>query len=254
VTGTISTSTDELTHNAAGSYFGVRPGITLDVHTNGQDPTSALDLPIKAGDPVTWEYFIENTSNVDLSGISLVDEHANPIACPFTGLAIGVTMTCTAEGIAQSGANQIPFHVKGVWPDGLQAFYADADSLYFGVVAGVTLDFQVNGQPADAPPGPEIVAGSTIDLTYTVTNSGNYLLQEIIVVDDASNLITCPAGTLTAGQSKVCGAQEIASLGLQQRIATVTGSVYGESVNDTDPVYYTGVQDKFYVYLPLIMR
>jgi len=255
-TGHVSTLADfnPLTHDASSSYFGVSGGITLDVHTNGQDPAAALDLLIQVGDPVVWEYFIENTSNILLSQIHLVDPTGTAIPCPAADLAIGAAMTCTVNGTAQPGAFQNDAHVSGGWPDDVQASYSDTVSYYFGVQAGLSLEFKLNGLPADVSPGGEWFIGDTVELTYEITNTGNFLLDNISVSDSVSNAITCPGQTLAAGTSMTCTAEEQVAPGIQERIATVNGTVNDNPLSATDPIYYTGVPKTYEVFLPLILR
>jgi len=243
-----------LEHDASSSYFGVQGGITLDVHTNGQDPAAALDLPINVGDPVVWEYFIENTSNVPLSLIHLVDPPDTTITCPESALAISSAMTCTRNGTAQPGVFQNDAHVKGDWPDGLQTSSADAFSTYYGVQGGISLEFKVNGSSADESPGQDWFIGDVAELTYELTNTGNYLMNNITVTDSVNNMISCPATTLAAGASLNCTAQELVAAGLQARIATVNGTVNGKPLTANDRIYYTGVPRYYDVFLPLIRR
>src|SRR3989304_6390896 len=229
-------------------------GITLDVHTNGQDSAAALDLLIQVGDPVVWDYFIENTSNIILSLVHLVDPPGTTITCPAQDLAIGAAMTCTLNGTAQPGAFQNDAHVSGGWPDDVQASYSDAVSYYFGVQAGLSLEFQLRGLPADVSPGGGWFIGGTVELTYEITNTGNFLLDNIFVSDSVSNAITCPGQTLAESASMTCTAEEQVAPGIQERIATVNGAMNDNPLSATDPIYYTGVPKTYEVFLPLILR
>jgi len=243
-----------ITASDSSHYFGVQGGITLDVHTNGQDPAVALDLPINVGDPIVWEYFIQNTSNVPLSQIHLIDPSGTTITCPASHLAIGAVMTCTLNGTAQPGAFQNDAHVKGSWPDGLQAFYADAVSYYYGVQGGVTLEFMINGLPADESPGQEYFIGDIAALTYELSNTGNYPMDNIVVSDSAYNTIYCPATLLEVGASMTCTSQEPVDADLQARIATVNSTVNGKPLSASDSIFYTGVSWPYEVFLPFIRR
>lgn len=251
VTGLIS-GTQEVSGNTASSYFGTTSGITLDVHTNGSDPASPMDLPIKAGSTVAWEYFVQNTSNIPLTGISIIQIPEVSVTCPKAGLAIGESMICFASGTAQSGANTNQVTVKGVWPDDLQAFYDYEDSYYFGVVAGVDLEVQINGSPSGTPPGPEVPEGHPAIFAAELTNTGNYLLADIVVrIDGAA--ISCPT-SLAADAVVICTAQETASLGAHTRVITVDGTVNAEAIHNEVTAYYLGVEDQYFVFLPLILR
>jgi len=250
----VTVQSAQMTDSTSGSYFGVTSGIALDVHTNTQDPGSPQDLPINVGDPVSWEYFIVNTSNIQLTEISILDNHAYNISCPSNNLAAGANMTCNANGSAQAGVFENDARVKGDWPDGLQASYAESVSYYYGVQGGITLEFLVNGLPADESPGQEFFIGDTVALTYELTNTGNYSMNNIEVSDSANNIIYCPATSLAAGASLTCTAQELLAADLQARLATVNSTVNGKALSATDPIYYTGVPRTYKVFLPVILR
>lgn len=62
----------------------------------------------------------------------------------------------------------------------------------------------VNGQDANEAPGPEVEVGMTVTLGYTVTNTGNIALSEVVVTDDDLGVIGCPRTTLAVDASMVC--------------------------------------------------
>jgi hypothetical protein len=252
VTGMVAAA--PVTDSVTASYYGVRPGITLDLHTNGQDPGSPMELLINVDEPVKWEYFIQNTSNVMLTDISLIDPPGNILTCPSSTLLVGESMTCSVNGTAVPGIYQNDAHVKGVWPDALQVFNAEAASYYFGVDGKADLDFRINSQPADTPPGPELFLGEAAILSYIVKNTGNYLMTDISVSDTAGNPVNCSSTALGAGMEMTCTAQEIVSGGLQSRTGTVTGLVNGKTVAASNPIYYTGIPRTYQVFLPFIKR
>lgn len=55
---------------------------------------------------------------------------------------------------------------------------------YLGVVPGLTIQYAVNDQAADAPPGPEVLVGRNLAWTAAVTNSGVTPLSQFNVVDN----------------------------------------------------------------------
>ncbi len=62
----------------------------------------------------------------------------------------------------------------------------------------------VNGQDANTAPGPMVPVGSTVTLGYTVTNTGDTVLNEIVVTDLDLGVINCPQTSLAVGASMVC--------------------------------------------------
>ena len=69
---------------------------------NGQTKDSAPGLTLYVGDPITWEYVVQNTGNVALTDVSVSDDKET-VECPKTTLAAGEAMTCTASGTAELG-------------------------------------------------------------------------------------------------------------------------------------------------------
>jgi len=216
-------------------------------------PDIAFGAADKAGSAVTWEYFVQNTSNIPLSGISVVQNPEVTATCLKTTLAIGESTTCSASGTAQAGANTIQATVKGVWPDDLQAFYGYADSFYYGVVPGVTLDVKINGSSADSTPGLEVIEGQTVTYAIDVTNIGNYVMGNISIEIKGTLISECDS-SVEAGAHLICETTEVALLGQQTRKFTLSGTVNGETINTETTVYYMGKEDLYFVFLPLILR
>ena len=80
------------------------PGISLEKHTNGVDadtPDGGEAPEIAIGLTVDWTYELTNTGGYDLENIVVVDNPAVDIDCPESSLTIGLSMTCTASGLAQ---------------------------------------------------------------------------------------------------------------------------------------------------------
>jgi uncharacterized repeat protein (TIGR01451 family) len=79
------------------------PQITLVSKTvNGHEEGTAPGLTLYIGDPITWEYLVQNTGNVALTDVSVSDDKET-VNCPKTTLAAGEAMTCTASGTATLG-------------------------------------------------------------------------------------------------------------------------------------------------------
>src|SRR3954469_7705599 len=93
----------------------------------------------------------------------------------------------------------------------------------------------------DAPPGPAVPIGGTVDWTYDVTNTGNDTLSSIVVTDDRGVAVTCPRTTLGPGDNMVCTASGVAAAGAYANIGSVTGvDPFGTRVNDANPSHYFG--------------
>ena len=121
---------------------------------------------------------------------------------------------------------------------------------FYRATSSVDIVKYTNGQDANTPPGAVIAVpngGATVTWTYTVTNTGNLTLQNVVVTDDKEGLI-CTIPTLAPGATHTCTKTAPAILGAYTNLATVSGQPLGENgtpfgppVTDTDPSNYTGI-------------
>jgi hypothetical protein len=84
--------------------------IDIEKHTNGEDADAAPGPWIPTGMPVTWTYYVTNTSPHDLYGVVVTDDKlpAGEITCDWDTFGEGnlpafASITCTATGIAVEG-------------------------------------------------------------------------------------------------------------------------------------------------------
>ena len=105
----------------------------------------------------------------------------------------------------------------------------------------VRIEKSTNGEDADNAPGPTIVVGDPVTWAYEVTNTGTLPLTSIVVTDDQSVAVSCPATSLNPGQSMVCTGAGVATLGQYSNLGTVTASSSAGQVSDTDASHYLGV-------------
>jgi hypothetical protein len=151
-------------------------------------------------------------------------------------------MTCTAAGTASPGHYSNMGTVTGTSPCG--ATVSDSDpSHYLGqaLVASIRIEKATNGHDADTAPGPSLSLGDPVTWTYAVTNTGDLQLSGISVTDDQGVAVSCPASSLSAGQSMTCTASGTAAAGQYANLGSVTGQPpSGQPVTDSDPSHYIG--------------
>ncbi len=94
---------DEVSDTDPSHYFGEQPAIVIEKSTNGVDADQAPGPNITEGELVTWTYVVTNTGNVDLVDLTVTDDKIGTIPCPSATLAIGASVTCTAQGTAVTG-------------------------------------------------------------------------------------------------------------------------------------------------------
>src|SRR5262249_51636433 len=126
---------------------------------------------------------------------------------------------------------------------------------HFGSAPAIDIEKAVNGQDADSPTGPILAVGSTASFTYSVTNTGNVPLSNVVVVDDngtAGNTADDFNPTFTGGDSNNNGlldlnetwtysANRTVTAGQYINIGTVTCQTpFRHTVTDSDPANYFG--------------
>lgn len=106
----------------------------------------------------------------------------------------------------------------------------------------VKIKKSTNGEDADNAPGPSIPVGGAVSWRYVVTNTGTINLTGLVVVDDRGVSVNCNGQTtLSAGQTLMCTASGVATLGQYSNVGKVTANSASGSVDDSDPSHYLGV-------------
>lgn len=69
----------------------------------GEDADTTTGPSANVGDAIVWSYVATNTGDVPLVDVTVTDDQGVAVSCPQTTLAVGESMTCTANGIAVAG-------------------------------------------------------------------------------------------------------------------------------------------------------
>jgi hypothetical protein len=236
----------EVAAEDASHYFGGRdPRIDLETAVNGQDADAPPGLIVAAGSPLTWTYAVTNNGDVQLTGIRVADNSGIAVTCPRTSLRPGEAMTCTAASTAEPGHHSTfgSAEARTVCDDTVR----DGDAtLYFAQelpppLTAVKIETFTNGEDADDAPGPAIDAGSAVRWTYTVTNAGGVVLDQLAVSDDHGVPVSCPKTTLQPQETMTCTAFGTAVSGQYRNVGTVVGTPpSGPGVTHSDPSHYFG--------------
>ncbi|PZO06111.1 MAG: hypothetical protein DCF27_13085, partial [Lysobacteraceae bacterium] len=205
------------------------------------DKTAGVPSGATAGSTIGYTFLVTNTGNVTITGIVINDVNLDAAAvCPVTTLAPGASTTCTGThtitqpeinaGVVNNSAT-----ASGTPPGGgTTTSPPDTTSTIINIVPRLTID-KTAGTPSGA------TAGSTIDYTFLVTNTGNVTITGI-VIDDA-NLdapAVCPVTTLLPGASTTCTGrhtitQAEVNAGVVNNSATATGTTPGGSTATSLP-------------------
>lgn len=192
------------------------------------------------GTPLTYTYTVQNTGDVTLSNLSVIDDRFGAVTCTPTVLAPGATATCTdkshtataADIAAGSIHNQVT--ATGTDPAG-EPVTDEAERTVFPQIApAIEVTKTASPRTFDRP-------GQTITYTYVITNAGDVTLHSVDLTDSAFGDIACPQTVLAPGASMTCihthtTTQADVDGGTVANAATATGTAPdGQIVRDDPP-------------------
>lgn len=237
------------------------PGIAIRKATNGQDAATLPGPSVPLGDPVTFTYDVTNTGNEPLANVVVIDDAGTPndpsddFMPTFTGgdtngngiLEVNETWTYAATRPAHlllGTANPCQYtnraSVTGNDPFGVGVTGSDVSNHTVLTSPGIAIAKMVNGQAADAAPGPVVDVGSTVTFTYTICNTGDVPLSGVTVTDDAgtpSDPSDDLVPTLIGGDANNNGVLDVGETWTYETTATATAGQYANTalVTGTDP-------------------
>jgi uncharacterized repeat protein (TIGR01451 family) len=207
------------------------PAIAV-VKTAGAAPDGTI-LSVVSGSPVIYTYVVRNTGNVDLTDVVAVDDKLGPVGSAAS-LAAGasVTFTLTAASVAADVTNVVT--VTGAYG---AAAVTDTDDAIVHVTPppvpapAIEIVKVANGAADGAVLTVE--SGANVTYTYTVRNTGNVDLSNVVVTDDKLGAIGTEAllpagGTVVFMKTALNVTADVTNLG------TVTGAYGATTVTDSD--------------------
>jgi uncharacterized repeat protein (TIGR01451 family) len=156
------------------------------------DRTSAA-----AGDNITYNYQITNSGNAALTGLSLTDSKLGAIALSATSLAVGENVTAARKYTVVAGDFPGPLtntaNVTAISPTG--ATITAASNLVSVALTTSSIGIVKSADKSSA------AVGDNITYTYTITNTGNTVLNTIVVADSKLGGIAIGVASLAAGEN-----------------------------------------------------
>ena len=125
---------------------------------------------------------------------------------------------------ASTGGNQISASDSAT-------VFIDAPEL----IPSVSINKLTNGSDS-----PTVLAGSTVNWTYLVSNTGNVELSSVVVVDDQGVVVSCPKTTLAIAEQMTCTGSGTAIVGSYSNLGTVSANYETQVVTASDPSGYFG--------------
>ncbi|MBP2031003.1 hypothetical protein J2755_001951 [Methanohalophilus levihalophilus] len=229
-------------------YFGYyeRASVDIEKYTNGYDadysgdPTMVPFIPV--GDDVYWNYTVRNTGNTVLYNIEVVDDKEGYIGT-IAELGLGESNTSLfARNVSVLGEYENNATVTAEPEFGPNVTDYDL-SHYLGYAASASIDLEVltNGQDVNDPAfAPLVPVGNNVTWNYTVTNTGNAVLYNIVVNDSQEGYIGTIAELGIGETNSSLFARNVSVLGLYSNVATARTTHNSQPVVDTDSSYYFG--------------
>jgi uncharacterized repeat protein (TIGR01451 family) len=121
---------------------------------------------------------------------------------------------------------------------GFQIFASDNATVFIDapeLIPSIGIEKLTNGFDSSV-----VLAGSTVNWTYLVSNTGNVELSSVAVVDDQGVTVTCPKSTLAVAEQMTCTGSGTAVIGAYSNVGTVTASYETQTVSDSDVSGYFG--------------
>jgi hypothetical protein len=225
-------------------YFGELIDIELVKTVNGDDANTAPGPAVPVGGPVLWVFEIRNNGNVPVTW-AITDPQFGTLACPrVLLLRAGRSIVCHANSTATLGPHTNTATATGT--SILETGQSDQDAdpaNYIGAGSSITIEKATNGLDADTAPGPFVSVGGDVDWTYVVTNTGDTVLDDVVVVDLRGEAVSCPPEIepLDPGEVVSCSASGTAEDVRYQNTGVVTAAnALGERLFDADPSHYVG--------------
>ncbi|MGH3095205.1 MAG: hypothetical protein ACRDMV_04300, partial [Streptosporangiales bacterium] len=213
---------------------------------NGEPAATAPGPEVTAGQSADVVVTATNNGTTTISNISGTSSTGS-LTCAQTSLAAGQSTTCTMSTTAVEGVQVVSVTVTGIDESG--ASMTDDGNVYYtgtnepgnGEVGVSITDVTVNGDPADTAPGPETTLGDPVDVSVTVTNSGDTDIEQL----NSSGDLTCEANSLAPDESTQCGVELTPDEAGQYQVqVTITATGPNGSTGTADSTAYFQVTNE----------
>jgi uncharacterized membrane protein len=176
------------------NYYGCEPALSLAKLVSADNATwveanSPPGLLVLAGSNVYFQYIINNTGNVEITHLSLVDNVYTLSVVPPSSLAVGEAFSYYYGPVtALIGQQTNTATASGRCPSGI--YYNATDTAnYFGATPAIQVIKEISTDNStwlntNTPPGINVPTGSNVYFRFTITNTGNVELTNITLTDN----------------------------------------------------------------------
>ncbi|SDO68316.1 conserved repeat domain-containing protein [Nakamurella panacisegetis] len=201
--------------------------------------SASLTTITGAGQKVGYSFLVTNTGNVTLTNVTVSDAGfsgtgpLSPVTCPAAAAKMlpGASITCTASYTTTQAdvdaGKLVNTATAGATPPGGGTVTSPPSKV---TVTVSKLGLVKTANAIDSNRDGRIDAGDQIAWTLVVTNQGTTTVGDVVVSDPTAGAVTCPASTLTAGESMSCTApnhtitEADAAAGTVDNTAVATGT------------------------------
>ena len=158
-----------------------------------------------AGDVITYEFDVENTGNVTLTGLVITDDIIASVSCPQSTLAPAAAMVCSAsytvtQADVDAGEVVNNASASGTPPPGLPIVETpDSETVESDALPGLSFEKRALTTGFAA-------VGDILNYEFDVENTGTITLSGIVITDDLIASVSCPQTTLAPTATMVCSA------------------------------------------------
>lgn len=193
--GALVTASDEASVQLSSARSSIE--VILEAQDSRGFPISPLDtLPV--GETITYVYMITNTGETTLTDLSLVDDRLGEIPLSRTTIApwehVNGSFSVTITEADLPGPFENTVVVTAIDPSGKTVTDSDTLVLFDISFDGALTLLKTSGTT-------EAAVGDTITYTYTITNTGDVMLTDLVLIDDHIGEIPLPTSVLTSGES-----------------------------------------------------
>lgn len=252
---------------------GTAPGTTTRTSSNPSSTSTPTEAPapqvsivktgvaslgnlnaLQVGETIAYSYLVTNIGNVRLTSVAVNDPKNGSVTCPAIpppGLAIGDSVTCTADNLYNVTAGDVAngfvedtATATGTGDTGGTSPPSDPSTEIVQVEPAAP-EVAISKRAQVSPSADQDAAqlGDTIAYSYLVTNIGNVNVTSVAVDDPTIGPVTCPAvpvGGLTIGDSVICTADNPhtvtqADLDAGQVTDTATATGVGQAGGTSPP-------------------
>ena len=136
---------------------------------------------VLAGGTVTYQYVVKNTGDVAINNIQVTDNQLGSIGAPFN-LAAGATAPTLSKSTTLTGTTTNTATAQGKDACAAAAVSSPNSSVTVTVVKpGLSI---VKSADRDC-----VTSGETVTYTYTVRNTGNVVINNLLVTDDRLGVV-----------------------------------------------------------------